>query len=87
MLGALPTVYCRVHVATLAGDALTNAEAFLGIGGDVQLLDEARLEGLRAVAVAECDAVVDGLFGTGLAREVAGVDRAVIELFAPAAAA
>ncbi len=85
VLGALPTVYCRVHVATLAGDALTNAEAFLGIGGQVLLLDEARLEEL-AVAVAECDAVVDGLFGTGLAREVVGVDRAVIELLAPAAA-
>ncbi len=31
-------------------------------------------------AVSECDAVIDAIFGTGLARDVAGLQREVIEL-------
>jgi ADP-dependent NAD(P)H-hydrate dehydratase / NAD(P)H-hydrate epimerase len=83
VVGADAVVYCRAGVGALTGDALTNAEAFLGLGGQVHLLDERGLEAF-ARDVADCDAVVDGLFGTGLSRPVEGTDRAAIELLARA---
>ena len=41
-----------------------------------------RIESLEAIQadVAHCDAIVDGIFGTGLVREVGGLYRDVIEL-------
>jgi len=83
VVGADAVVYCRAGVGALTGDALTNAEAFVGLGGQVHLLDERGLEAFARDA-ADGDAVVDGLFGTGLSRPVEGLDRAAIELIARA---
>lgn len=81
--GAEAVVYCRVGVGALTGDALTNAEAFIGLDGQVRLLDERSLEAF-ARDVAGADAVVDGLFGTGLTRAVEGTDLAVVAHIASA---
>lgn len=78
VLGAVPEVFCRVPISGLRGDALTNAEAFAGLGGSLTTLDAEGLPRL-GLSVANASAVVDGLFGTGLARDVEGVDREVIE--------
>ncbi len=76
VLGGHPEVYCGVHASALRGDALTNAEAFLGLGGEIALLDEAAMERLER-SLRYAHAVVDGLFGTGLSRDVEGLDREV----------
>jgi len=77
VLGALPELYCKVHVSALRGDALTNAEAYLGLGGEVALLDDAGMERLER-SLRYAHAVVDGLYGTGLSRDVEGLDRDVV---------
>ncbi len=81
VLGAHPELYCRVHVSALRGDALTNAEAYLGLGGEMALLDDAGMERLER-SLRYAHAVVDGLFGTGLSRDVEGLDRDVIAAMA-----
>ena len=68
VLGGHPEVDCRVHASALGGDALTNAEAFLGLGGEMAMLDEAAMERLER-SLRYAHAVVDGLYGTGLSRE------------------
>lgn len=78
VLGAVPEVFCRIPISGLRGDALTNAEAFAGLGGALTTLDAEGLPRLSE-AVASASAVVDGLFGTGLSRDVEGVDRDVLE--------
>lgn len=81
VLGGHPEVYCRVHASALRGDALTNAEAFLGLGGEMVLLDESATERLER-SLRYAHAIVDGLFGTGLSRDVEGLDREVVLLMA-----
>ncbi|MBK6460410.1 MAG: NAD(P)H-hydrate dehydratase [Myxococcales bacterium] len=83
VVGAEAVVYCPVGVGALMGDALTNAEAFVGLGGQVHLLDERGLEAF-ARDVTAADAVVDGLFGTGLARAIEGPSRVAVERIAEA---
>lgn len=64
----------------LTPDARANLVAFRGVGGEVGVC--AGDESLPQVAerLAEADVVIDALFGTGLAREVTGHYRRVIEL-------
>jgi len=53
-------------------DARANLDAWVGVGGDVEVLAPgAPTEGLRD-ALASADAVVDALFGTGLDRPIDG---------------
>ena len=61
------------------GPARKNYEIVESLGLELTTItEEARLKGLSD-ALAWCDAVVDGLFGTGLSREVKGLHRRVIE--------
>jgi len=57
-------------VSKIKGDALTNYERFIEVGGEVQPF-ETLAEG--------SDVIVDGIFGTGLEREVTGEWRQAIE--------
>ncbi len=63
----------RVH-----GDALINFEALLKLGLSIESIDAA--SGLFALqtAASEASLIVDGLFGTGLDREVSGLYAQVI---------
>jgi NAD(P)H-hydrate epimerase len=59
-------VFAAVEPARLQGDARTNHEAFVGVGGSVRAIGE------LAAEIASADVVVDALFGTGLDRPIAG---------------
>ncbi|MGC8556110.1 MAG: NAD(P)H-hydrate dehydratase [Conexivisphaera sp.] len=61
------------------GPALQNYQMVSRAGIPIEVLVEgSSLDGLRS-SLGWCDAVVDGLFGTGLSREVSGIHRSVIE--------
>jgi len=57
-------------VGKIKGDALTNYEHFIEIAGEVKPFE---------TIAEESDIIVDGIFGTGLEREVAGNWRQAIE--------
>lgn len=62
------------------GDALRNLKAYRRLGGAVAEVRGEHEIGVLADALAEADAVVDAIFGTGLANEVRGVHAAAIDL-------
>jgi NAD(P)H-hydrate epimerase len=66
-------------------DCRANHDAFKGVGGKVQVLGKSLDALVRSVAVA--DVIVDGLFGIGLDRAIAGTLAEVIEIIAEARAA
>jgi hydroxyethylthiazole kinase-like uncharacterized protein yjeF len=64
----------------VSGDALRNLKAYRRLGRAVrEVTGEAGL-GILGEALSRADAVVDAIFGTGLASEVRGVHAAAIEL-------
>jgi hydroxyethylthiazole kinase-like uncharacterized protein yjeF len=66
-------------IEKVRGDARANLDAWRGLGGTVSAVaSEADLPGL-ADALELADVVVDGLFGTGLDREVKGLYAAAID--------
>ncbi|HEY4159836.1 MAG TPA: NAD(P)H-hydrate dehydratase [Polyangiaceae bacterium] len=77
-LGADVEAFLLVEPELLAGDALTNYRAFVGVGGVVMTLRQAELTRLGE-AFEGADAVVDALLGTGLDREIVGIFRYAIE--------
>ena len=62
----------------LRGDALASYRAFSGVGGAVARVGEGDLDALGA-ALDGADLIVDGLFGTGLDREIEGFELSVVE--------
>ncbi len=58
------------EVEKIKGDALTNFDRFIEIGGEITPFE---------TITEECDVIVDGIFGTGLEREVIGAWRQAIE--------
>ncbi len=78
-LGRDVQVCLAVDPTKLAGDALANFRAWLGIGGDVvAVTDDAALADLEA-RLSGAAGVVDGLFGTGLDRAIEGRFRSIVE--------
>lgn len=77
--GHKPRVVLLASADDLKGDARANYEAFRQSGGTVEFLPgPAEWERERA-AVLNCDVLVDGMLGTGLAGPVQGYLRQVIE--------
>lgn len=85
-LGAAPRVLLCAERARLGGDARTNADAWVALGGTLtEVSDDAGLAALAA-ELGRAALVVDALLGTGLDREVVGLQRQVIEQLNGAAA-
>jgi len=77
--GAVPRVFLCGAKERVKGDARANLDALDGIGVAVELVEGgAHVDRLRG-AMAEADAVVDALFGTGLDRPVTGLLAEVID--------
>jgi NAD(P)H-hydrate epimerase len=62
----------------LRGDALANYEAYVGVGGLCTSVTTDSL-GPLDVALAWAEGIVDAIFGTGLDREIGGIERMAIE--------
>jgi NAD(P)H-hydrate epimerase len=60
----------------LKGDARLNMELYLSLGGAMAAVGDAAA---AAEAIRGSDVIVDAIFGTGLAKEVRGLEAAVIE--------
>jgi hydroxyethylthiazole kinase-like uncharacterized protein yjeF len=77
--GADVSVFATVDPAGLRGDARTNYDAYIGVGGTVEHLE--REDDLRALsgALASAEVVIDAVFGTGLSRPIEGDTAEVIE--------
>jgi ADP-dependent NAD(P)H-hydrate dehydratase / NAD(P)H-hydrate epimerase len=78
-LGYQVTVALLGRADQVSGDAAVNLQAWRGLSGALIELDgdgiRGRFDGLAAAA----DAIVDGLLGTGLSREVSGRFREAVE--------
>ncbi|HTJ46906.1 MAG TPA: NAD(P)H-hydrate dehydratase [Kofleriaceae bacterium] len=75
--GADAIVYLVGAVGSVKGDARTHLDALIRAGGvvhEVVALDE------HKDAIARAGVIVDALFGTGLARELDGTARAIVEI-------
>lgn len=64
----------------LKGDAAVNASILLNMGVDIVPIDGDQPLERFASACREADLVIDGLFGTGLSRDVDGLAQKVIEI-------
>jgi hydroxyethylthiazole kinase-like uncharacterized protein yjeF len=61
---------------SLQGDARLNMELYRSVGGKLIVAESA--QGIDG-KIETCDLMVDAIFGTGLAKEVVGTERGVIE--------
>jgi NAD(P)H-hydrate epimerase len=77
LLGADVQVFALSPAARLQGDALTNYHAFVGSGGNVRVIELETLP-LLEQGLAEAELSVDAVFGTGLHREIVGLEREAI---------
>jgi NAD(P)H-hydrate epimerase len=77
--GHAPGVFLTCESDRLKGDARTNHDAYVAVGGTVvaSALDAGRAS--LAAALADADVAVDGLLGTGLDRDVTGELAALID--------
>lgn len=79
-MGYPVSLYALSPIETLKGDAAINASILDNMGFDIRLLDgEESLEQF-ARTCSEADLVIDGLFGTGLNRDIEGPALKVIEI-------
>ena len=78
-LGREVLVLSAVPLAQLQGDAAVNAQAWRGIGGEVEELDGEAMTTRIATLSKEPLILVDALLGTGLDREVRDDYRRVID--------
>jgi NAD(P)H-hydrate epimerase len=64
--------------ARIAGDARTSLEAWRASGGAEECITNQDLPALGR-ALVESDVIIDAVFGTGLTRDVAGLEKGAIE--------
>ena len=78
--GAKVTVFITSQKQVVEGDSGTNLHIIEKMGIEiVELIDATQMEKLRNCLVT-ADIVVDGIFGTGLRGEVAGLNREIIQM-------
>ena len=78
--GADPSVFMCGKPEKLTQDARINRDAWVGVGGTVDLLQKGPDLELLRIELEGADVVVDALFGTGLDRAISGLAAEVIEL-------
>ncbi len=79
VLGIRPIVLLCGSLERCSGDARSNCDAFVGIGGAVHLISTSSdVERLRS-ELRTADVVVDALFGTGLDRPITGLSAEAVE--------
>ena len=78
-MGASVMVFCLRPPEKLGGDALTNFNILHKIGVPVVVWDESADFEAQWSTVAEAEAIIDAILGTGLKSEVKGLYRQVIE--------
>src|SRR5690606_34265079 len=79
-LGHSVSVYSVIPLQEFSGDALTNGLVLKNLGVEIPtLVEENNLERLM-LSCRNSDLVVDGLFGTGLSRDVEGIWAKVIKI-------
>ena len=76
--GALVELVVIGACARIAGDAKTNHDAYLGVGGALREVPDGAAIASLAPSLATADVIVDALFGTGLDRAIDGVHAAAI---------
>jgi ADP-dependent NAD(P)H-hydrate dehydratase / NAD(P)H-hydrate epimerase len=77
--GARVTAFLFADAGKVAGDALTNLEAFKEAGGRlIQITDEAQWM-QYAPGIQQASIIIDALLGTGLSSEVRGLYHSAIE--------
>ncbi len=64
----------------LKGDALSMAEAFLGLGGAVTWIAEQGELGRLMSALEQSDLVIDAIFGTGLSKPLGGLQLEAVRI-------
>lgn len=80
--GWSPTVYLAAAREQIGGDAALHLRVYEQVGGLAVSIADASALAEHRDALAAADVVVDCIFGTGLAREVEGHYRAIIETIA-----
>lgn len=70
--GGAPVVLLAGDGQRVSPDARANLEAWRGLGGSLRMLEPGASLATLAEAMADADAVVDALFGTGLDRPIDG---------------
>jgi len=76
--GLEPRVILLASVEALKGDARASYDAYLKVGGKVEAISSMPEWKRRCESVLDCEVVVDGLLGTGLAGPVEGLLAGVI---------
>ncbi|MDP4093047.1 MAG: NAD(P)H-hydrate dehydratase [Bacillota bacterium] len=77
--GAKVKVYLPAQKGSITGDALINLKALENTGAEcIEISQASQLESIRD-ELAKSHLIVDGIFGTGIKGEIAGIARDVIE--------
>lgn len=73
-------LYSVVDPAKLGGDAAINRDRFTAMGGAIHRITDAEDRISFREDCANASVVVDGIFGTGISREVGGLAKEVIDI-------
>jgi len=79
------TAYLLARRAEVAGDAKTNLDAWVKLGGALKQVTAEKALGTHRNAILHSDLLVDAILGTGLSAEVKGLHAAAIRLLNEAA--
>mgnify|MGYP003764822009 CR=1 FL=1 len=72
-MGYAVSIYAMSNVENLFGDAYINGQILINLGMDIPVINnEEALHGLKKSCL-QSDLVIDGLFGTGLDRDIEGI--------------
>ena len=77
--GIKEKVFSLADTKKLTGDALANFERDAAMGGETGVLDNEKTMEEFVSAAEEADVIVDGIFGTGISREIGGNAKRVID--------